>query len=844
MLKKIILSFIIFIPILSISQTAGSGLWSSKNVNVLDKIQTQSCGANGANYSFSINDTLYIGGKSVFVRYNRLENSFTELALPPYTFDQCNPTLATNQSFVINRIAYVFLDRYLYSYNPTQNKWTGVQNFPGLNLEDASISVSNEKAYIMGGLKPAVVGSPRSNSNDVWVFDPIPKSFVQLSNMPVAANGRLNSSSLGNKIYYNYGRDNFFEYNPITDSWTRKPSPSIVSRNPAGVVQYESIIGMFSFQNDLYLTTCTTFLSTYGNRRVFKWDSTNETWNDIGITSWPGNSGIENTSIYVPTSREVFDIGMINNRTSFYERTMVSWTTKTGVIQSSSVIKENNKCINSGDSFNLQYSYTAKGSFQTGNKFYLEISDQYGVFQGKKLDSVQTAVTTSYNGTFNVVVPSNLWDTLSKYRVRVTSTLPLNDDDYATYLKDLVVYNPNVTTSLSTPGICQGSFTKISLNPQNAQTYTWYKNNVLINGQSNSFLLVTDPGTYFAIVNNSSNCTGQTGNITLTVTSLPSAPSVTNATYCVGASASALSATAISGSTLNWYGTNATGGTASGSAPTPSTTTAGNLNYYVSQVATATGCESPRSTLGVTINALPSAPSVTNATYCVGASASALSATAISGSTLNWYGINATGGTASGSAPTPSTTTAGTVNYYVSQVATATGCESPRAKLVVGIYNTPNAPVLSRDLNNFLVTNVSGITWFRDGVQLLDTTQKIKPTIAGSYTVKTTQNGCASLMSTPYYFLVTDVINLSATEFIKLVPNPFINYMNIDFVVKGYQRMNIDVFSAATGAKVATRIAVTAGSRLTFNELNPGIYFVRIASPDMKVSHQFKMVKL
>ena len=143
-----------------------------------------------------------------------------------------------------------------------------------------------------------------------------------------------------------------------------------------------------------------------------------------------------------------------------------------------------------------------------------------------------------------------------------------------------------------------------------------------------------------------------------------------------------------------------------------------------------------------------------------------------------------------------------------------------------------------------MVTNVSGITWFRDGVQLLDTTQKIKPTIAGSYTVKTTQNGCASLMSTPYYFLVTDVINLSATEFIKLVPNPFINYMNIDFVVKGYQRMNIDVFSAATGAKVATRIAVTAGSRLTFNELNPGIYFVRIASPDMKVSHQFKMVKL
>jgi hypothetical protein len=62
--------------------------------------------------------------------------------------------------------------------------------------------------------------------------------------------------------------------------------------------------------------------------------------------------------------------------------------------------------------------------------------------------------------------------------------------------------------------------------------------------------------------------------------------------------------------------------------------------------------------------------------------------------------------------------------------------------------------------------------------------------------------------------------------------------------VKGHQRFNVDVFSAATGTKVATRIGVTAGSRLTFNEINPGVYFVRVASPDLKVAHQFKMVKL
>jgi hypothetical protein len=58
--------------------------------------------------------------------------------------------------------------------------------------------------------------------------------------------------------------------------------------------------------------------------------------------------------------------------------------------------------------------------------------------------------------------------------------------------------------------------------------------------------------------------------------------------YCVGATATALTATAATGHTLNWY-TVATGGTASTTAPVPSTATAGITTYYVSQV-NANGC--------------------------------------------------------------------------------------------------------------------------------------------------------------------------------------------------------------------------------------------------------------
>ena len=142
---------------------------------------------------------------------------------------------------------------------------------------------------------------------------------------------------------------------------------------------------------------------------------------------------------------------------------------------------------------------------------------------------------------------------------------------------------------------------------------------------------------------------------TVTVNALPSAPTTSPVTYCQGDTASALSAT---GSNLLWY-TVASGGTGSATAPTPSTVSAGNTTYYVSQ--TVNNCEGPRASLVVTVVALPSAPSTSPVTYCQGDTASALTA---SGSNLLWYTVP-TGGTGSATAPTPSTASAGNTTYYV-----------------------------------------------------------------------------------------------------------------------------------------------------------------------------------
>ena len=185
--------------------------------------------------------------------------------------------------------------------------------------------------------------------------------------------------------------------------------------------------------------------------------------------------------------------------------------------------------------------------------------------------------------------------------------------------------------------------------------------------------------------------------------------------------------------------------------------------------------------------------------------------------------------------------------FYVTRIDT-NGCTKTTEAIKLLKFSTPSTPTISRDTSNNLVSSASiGNIWYKDGAATKDTTQKIKlidPSKVGSYTVKTTQNGCVSAVSSPYYFLVTDVINLSANEFIKLAPNPFINQLNFDFVVKGYQRLNIEVYDLATGMKVAIKQNLTAGMPITLGQLSAGTYIVKVSSNDNKIVQQFKMVKL
>jgi len=172
------------------------------------------------------------------------------------------------------------------------------------------------------------------------------------------------------------------------------------------------------------------------------------------------------------------------------------------------------------------------------------------------------------------------------------------------------------------------------------------------------------------------------------------------------------------------------------------------------------------------------------------------------------------------------------------------GCVISSDTVQINKLAIPSSPSISRDTANNLVSNVTTRnTWFKDGTLLSDTTQKFKPTGAGSYSVKTTQNGCISTMSNPYYYLVTDIIHLNNGEFIKLAPNPFINQVNLDFNIKGYKKLNVDVFELSTGNRVFSRQGLQAGMPIYLGGLTSGTYIFKVSSNDGKVLQNFKTIR-
>jgi hypothetical protein len=143
----------------------------------------------------------------------------------------------------------------------------------------------------------------------------------------------------------------------------------------------------------------------------------------------------------------------------------------------------------------------------------------------------------------------------------------------------------------------------------------------------------------------------------ITVNALPVDPVVSDLEVCNGETVDLSTvSTALSGHTLSW----STGGNAATTTvPNFTSSTAGTTTYSVYQTNNTTGCISPAATQVVTVNATPTAPTVTNVTVCEGDQIDLTnSVTTLTGHTASW--IASASAIENTNAPTTQTLSTGT----------------------------------------------------------------------------------------------------------------------------------------------------------------------------------------
>jgi gliding motility-associated-like protein len=317
---------------------------------------------------------------------------------------------------------------------------------------------------------------------------------------------------------------------------------------------------------------------------------------------------------------------------------------------------------------------------------------------------------------------------------------------------------PGITFNPNTYCVGQAIIPPVITTPVGGSTYTWYSDVSLstilttgttpTNAQLGFSSVATNVTTVFVTETNSSNCTGAVTSITLTVNTVPSAPTVTFSptTYCVGSSINAPAITTPTGGSLyTWYsdaglttvltsGTNPTNAQVGFSSAAANTTT-----IFVTE--TRSNCTSPATSLTLTVNSIPVAPAVTFApgTYCVGAAITApLITTPNGGSIYTWYSnAGLTTVLTTGTTPTNlqlgfSSASANSTTVFVTEA--NGGCASPATAVTLTVNALPTAAVtgnttICNGQSTNLTFNFTGIgPWnfqYSDGVI---TTPGISPT--------------------------------------------------------------------------------------------------------------------
>ena len=158
-----------------------------------------------------------------------------------------------------------------YRYDPAQDTWTQLDDFPGTPRGYGIGDMANGKAYFGFGYEG--VGYLR----DLWVYDPANGSWQELAECPCSKRIHPAFVHLNGKIYVGMGEDennndlnDWWEYDISANSWTQKATlPASVRHHP-----YQFAIGDY-----VYVGMGHTGMSIFND--LYRYDPITDTWEQM-----------------------------------------------------------------------------------------------------------------------------------------------------------------------------------------------------------------------------------------------------------------------------------------------------------------------------------------------------------------------------------------------------------------------------------------------------------------------------------------------------------------------------------------------------------------------------------
>ncbi len=341
----------------------------------------------------------------------------------------------------------------------------------------------------------------------------------------------------------------------------------------------------------------------------------------------------------------------------------------------------------------------------------------------------------------------------------------------------------------------------------------WHKdalaNPIIATGGTYTTPPLASTTTYYVVLNNQ-GCRGTDVAVTATVNGIPAAPTVSNATTCVGKSAK-FDASANPGSII-WYSDPAGVNALSTAAIFNTIGLQQNENYYVAQKVN--GCMSPLKQVTATAYPLPATPLITSSpTICAGNTA-VLTADNLTASTTWYSSLAATQSDSVGTGSrfvTPALST--NTSYFVQVVNNTTGCKSGFAAANVNVNRLPTAyaggDVAIRYGETYQFKASGGVNYKWSNPSTLDNPYVFNPTTSAQNTTVyfvtvTDEKGCSAsdnltltVNPDPVYGSVVNVITPNGDGVNDTWELPFLYKITSNYVLKIYARAGNEVFTTS-----------------------------------------------